>query len=85
MDSRTHHIRDHFADKKHILDLLMAEDPDFHTMCEDYNTCVNALQYWSKSNDPVAQDRVHEYRALVCELQEEIRQIINSPNRQKLV
>jgi len=54
----------------------MAEDSEFLTMCEDYDICVNTLQYWTKSVEPEAEIRVNEYRTLVKELEEEITQVL---------
>ena len=76
MNDKKPYIRERFPDKKHTLDLLTAEDPEFLTLCEDHDACVDALQYWVKSKAPEAKTRVHEYRALVRELQEEITQIL---------
>ncbi len=70
------HIRERFPDKKHGIDLLIAEDPEFLTLCEDHDACVDALQYWVKSKDPEAEIRVNEYRILVQELQQEISQTL---------
>ena len=54
----------------------MAQDPEFLTLCEDHDACVDALRYWAKSKESVAETRVNEYRALVRELQEEIVQAL---------
>jgi hypothetical protein len=70
------HIRERFPDKKHTIDLLMAKDPEFLTLCEDYDACVDALRYWAKSKQPEAETRVNEYHILVRELQEEITQAL---------
>ena len=70
------HIRERFPDKKHRIDLLMAEDPEFPDLCEDYDACVDALRYWAKSEKPEAETRVNEYHALVRELEEEITQVL---------
>ena len=67
-----HHIRERFPDKKHSIDQLMAEDPEFFALCEDYDTCVNALQYWANSKEPEAEIRVDEYRAIAQQLEEEV-------------
>jgi hypothetical protein len=75
---QTHHIQERFPDKKHSIDLLMTGDPDFFTLCEDYDACVNALRYWTKSIEPEAKTRVNEYRALVRELEEEINQALEA-------
>ena len=78
------HIRDRFPDKKNAIDLLMAQDPEFHTMCEDYDACVNALRYWTESKEPDAKTMVNEYRALVRELQEEISQALAAAQSRRL-
>ena len=56
----------------------MAEDPEFLTLCEDHDACVDALRFWTKSKAPEAETRVHEYRTLVRDLQEEIAQAIEA-------
>jgi hypothetical protein len=71
-----HHIRERFPDKTHTINLLMAEDPEFFTLCEDHDACVDALWYWAKSEAPEAETRVNEYRTLVRELREEITQVL---------
>ena len=50
----------------------MAKDPEFFALCEDYDTCVNALQYWANSKGPEAEIRVNEYRVIARELEEEV-------------
>jgi len=54
----------------------MAKDPEFLTLCEDYDACVDALRYWAKSEAPEAETRVKEYTILVRELKEEITQAL---------
>ena len=72
MNDRGRHIRELFPDQKHTIDLLGAQNSEFLAMCEDHDTCVNALHYWARSKEPEAETRVNEYRTLVRELQEEI-------------
>ncbi len=74
----TRHIRERFPDQKHRIDLLLAEDPEFFTLCEDYDACVDALQFWANSEAPEAETRVDEYRTLVRELQEDIAQALEA-------
>ena len=76
MNDKTRHIRERFPDKSHIIDLLMAEDSEFLTVCEDYDVCVYALRYWAKSKAPEAETRVNEYRTRIEELEEEITQVL---------
>ena len=81
MNDKAYHIREQFSDQEYTIDLLMAGDPEFFTLCEDYEACVNALRYWTGSQEPEAETRVNEYRALVQELHEEIGQALIRVNR----
>ena len=76
MDERNHRILERFPEKSHALALLMAEDPEFLAVCEDYDACVEALRYWTQSKKPEAGTRVDEYRTLVQELEAEIIQVV---------
>ena len=78
MNDKERHIRERFPDKKHTIDLLMAKDPEFLTLCEDHDACVDALRYWANSEAPEAETRVNEYHTLVRELQEEIAQVLKA-------
>jgi len=70
------HIKEQFPDQNHAIDLLMAEDPEFLSLCEDHDDCVNAIHYWVNSKEPGAETRVSEYRVLVRDLEEEIVQVL---------
>jgi hypothetical protein len=76
MNDKIGHIGERFSDQKHRIDLLMAEDPEFPALCEDYDACVNALRYWSESKAPEAEIRINEYRTLIEELEKEITQAL---------
>ena len=76
MHNKSQYILGRFPDKSHTLALLMAEDPEFLALCEDYDACIEALWYWSQSKEPEAETRVNEYHTLVRELEEEITQIL---------
>ena len=84
MDDKARHIRERFPNKKNSIDLLMAEDPEFLDLCEDYDACIDALRYWANSKEPEAETRVDEYRALVRELQEEITQALATVEPRRL-
>ena len=77
MNDKTHNIVERFPGKSYAVQLLMAKDPEFVALCEDYNDCVNALRYWGESKAPEAETRVKEYRTLVAELEEEIIQALD--------
>ena len=78
------HIRERFSAKKHTIDLLMAKDPEFLDLCEDHDTCVDALRYWANSEAPEAKTRVNEYHTLIRELQEEIAQALKALEPRRL-
>ena len=69
-------ILERFTDKSNTIVLLMEEDAKFHALCEDYNICVEALRYWSASQEHEAKTRVNEYSTLVRELEQEIAQAL---------
>jgi len=56
----------------------MAEDPEFLSLCEDHDDCVDAIHYWVASKAPEAGVRVSEYRTLIEELKEEIIQTLTA-------
>ena len=66
------HIIERFPNKKHSIERLLAIDPEFLALNDDYEVCVNALQYWTKSGEPEAKIRVNEYSTLAKDLEEEI-------------
>ena len=72
MNSETYHIRERFIDKKYSIEQLMAKDPEFRSLCDDYDACINAIQYWSQSNEPEAATMIDEFRNIAQELEEEI-------------
>jgi uncharacterized protein YdcH (DUF465 family) len=72
MDEKMYHLRKSFPDECETIAFLMAEDPEFRTICEDYNDCVQVCDYWNRSKAPEAETRVHEYRNLIKELENEI-------------
>ena len=65
-----------YAEKRHIIESLMAEESEFVGLCEDYADCMKAFQYWACSEEPEAQTRVNEYGGLIQALEEEIIQAI---------
>ena len=71
-----------FPDQRSLLAHCMATDPEFYALCQDYEICLKALQYWTASSELEARDRRVEYRTLVHELEEEITDDLKSSNPQ---
>ena len=84
MNDKPRHILEKFREDSHIIARLIEEDGEFLAMCEDYDACVNALQFWTKSREPEAETRVNEYRTLIKELEEEITQTLAALEPQRL-
>ena len=78
MNEENANILKRFPEKIHTLTVLMAENPEFLAVCEDYDACVEALRYWAQSNEPEAEAWTQEYRALVQELEAEIIQAVEA-------
>ena len=72
MDYVVRHIREQLPGQKDSIDLLVAKDGEFLSLCDDYDACVDALRYWQGSEEPGAKTRVGEYRDLIGALYEEI-------------
>ena len=58
MNSETYHIRERFPDQKYSIDQLMAKDPEFLSLCDDY--------------EPEAAIMIDEFRNIAQELEEEV-------------
>ncbi|MCG6973194.1 MAG: hypothetical protein LJE66_08620 [Desulfobacterales bacterium] len=53
---------------------LFRESDKFQTMCEDFESCIKALDHWNRSKEEIAAKRRAEYAAIIQELEEEILQ-----------
>ena len=67
-----HHIRERFPDQKYSIDQLMEKNPEFLSLCDDYDACINAIQHWTQSKEPEAETMIDEFRNIVRELEEEV-------------
>jgi len=70
------HLQETFADQKDSIDTLSEKDPEFRSLCRDFDDCVDALRYWIASGDPGSEDKAQEYRDLLGALHGEIRLIL---------
>jgi hypothetical protein len=70
-------------DQKVSIDRLAGQDSEFLALCDDYDACVDALQYWGNSEEPGAETRAGEYRDLIGTLFEEITQILENYTKRR--
>lgn len=66
-----------FPDRRNVVKQLFKQSHSFQTMCEDYRECINALDYWKRSDSKEAPLRRTEYSALLWDLEMEILQKLN--------
>lgn len=78
MNDNSLHVLRRFSGHATTLVRLMAEDADFYALCQDYEDCVNAAQYWTALGTPEAKARTEEYQTLVRDLEEEIAQALKA-------
>ena len=57
---------------------LFRKNEDFHTICEDYGLCAEALKRWNESASKEAPGRRREYAELLEDLESEIRKFLDA-------
>jgi uncharacterized protein YdcH (DUF465 family) len=57
---------------------LKARDPDFRSICDDYDLAQRALKHWEAAGQ-AAPERVTEYRDILKELEAEALAILEAP------
>ena len=70
-------IPEKFSKVQHIIEKLYKGDDTFRSIYKDYQTYLDALQFWEQSSSDDAAARRGEYTQLVGELEEELMQILN--------
>ncbi|MBT8333524.1 MAG: hypothetical protein KJP19_03755 [Deltaproteobacteria bacterium] len=65
-------IRKRFKEQEKALLLLMQKDPIFLELCEDYELCLEATDYWSGKEEPGAREKANEFQSIATDLEIEI-------------
>ena len=73
MLEKTLHVLDRLPEHRHALRERILVDREFRALCEDYGETFEALRHWEGSTDPHRDARVEEFRALLGDLEREIR------------
>jgi hypothetical protein len=68
-----------FPDRKNALRQMYRTSKTFQSICQNYQKCSEALNYWAESEDENASDREKEYAALLQELELEITKSLEDP------
>jgi uncharacterized damage-inducible protein DinB len=64
-------LQSHFPTVGDTIVHRLEKDPIFIEISENYQDCLNALQYWRRSNAPDTQARIREYQTISKELEQE--------------
>ena len=70
-------IPEKFSEVRHIIEKRYKGDDTFRSIYKDYQTYLDALQFWEQSCSDDAAARRSEYTQLVGELEEELMQALN--------
>jgi hypothetical protein len=65
-------VMERFPDQKDAMRQLYRTSELFQSICQNYQKCAEALQYWTASEDENASERQKEYAELMQELELEI-------------
>ena len=78
-------IPEKFSNVRHIIEKLYKGDDTFRSVYKDYQTYLNALQFWEQSSSDDAAARRSEYTQLVGELEEELMRALNKRLKDSLI
>jgi hypothetical protein len=70
-------VFERFPNRKETIRRFFKERETFQTLCKDRQRCMEALQYWCRSDAEEALPRRDEYTALLLDLETEILQSLN--------
>ena len=73
-------LLERFPEQKSAIRALYLQNQSFKTLCSDYEQCAAAIEYWKSCPSEEARRRSEEYRALLSELEEEVRRILGESN-----
>jgi hypothetical protein len=78
-------VPEKFSNVRHIIEKLYKGDDTFRSVYKDYQTYLNALQFWEQSSSDDAAARRSEYTQLVGELEEELMRALNKRLKDSLI
>ncbi len=67
-----------FFEERQALHRLFQESLSFQSLCDDYQECLAELQNWQQSTSEEAPAWRDEYAHLLLELEQEVRQYLES-------
>ncbi len=74
--SKLQPILNRFPEERATLLRLFLENSSFQSLCDDYEDCLAALQYWEQETSGEAPVFAKTYAELLGELEQEVRQFL---------
>jgi hypothetical protein len=78
-------IPEKFFKYRFVIEKFSKDDDTFRSIYKDYQTYLDALQFWEQSSSDDAAARRSEYTQLVGELEEELMQALNKRLKESLI
>ena len=75
------HVLRRFPTRWDVIKRLFRENEEFHSICEDYGLCAEALKRMKESTSEEAPARRREYEELMADLDSEIRKFLDAFER----
>lgn len=79
------HVLARFPEHRSSLEKLWEDNAYFQSLCEEYDDCVAALNYWQLSDGEEAGEYRDEYAALVLELEAEILEYLEDSEKESMI
>lgn len=69
---------EYFPEYRKIVKLLFRQDDSFHSLCDDFRDCFQAMEFWCNSpmDNENAASLCDEYKALWMDLKKEIEECL---------
>ncbi len=78
-------IPEKFSKYRFVIETFYKDDDTFRSIYKDYQTYLDASHFWEQSSSDDAVARRNEYKQLVCELEEELKQALNKRLKESLI
>ncbi|MHC1730290.1 MAG: hypothetical protein AB9866_30545 [Syntrophobacteraceae bacterium] len=65
-------VEKRFPEARKVFERLFESSQSLRSLCDEYEACMVALEYWRESSLPEAPDFRNEFSSLLSELEEEI-------------
>ena len=72
MTIKNYFTKKRFRNQEESLQRLLQKDPEFAELCEDYEICMTAAEYWSGRRESGAVEKAKEFRDIAGDIEADI-------------